>query len=317
MKIFTWILLTITMINTVDASNSVSNTVTVEGPFVTLGDIFPGTPEKLAGTQVLISPQPGQVLNLNQQWLTTVAAKYGLVYTPQTKNDALKVVTASDAVPMEEVEQALKDHLTQIIKNEAFLVKLDNNELRLHFPKGKVGDIMVTNADVSPQQNRFTATVVLNHEGRELNRTKVMGRIVTMTSVPVLTRVIHKGHAIQAEDIEWQNIPSAQVNHATIMEESEMVGAMSKRQDLQPNRPLTKNDISIPNMVNRNQSVTIYAESPNITVTAKGKAMENGAKDAYVKIMNVDSQKIIHATVIGPQQVRVDIPMAYTVTSTE
>src|SRR3990167_7773820 len=132
MKIFTWILLTITMINTVDASNSVSNTVTVEGPFVTLGDIFPGTPEKLAGTQVLISPQPGQVLNLNQQWLTTVAAKYGLVYTPQTKNDALKVVTASDAVPMEEVEQALKDHLTQIIKNEAFLVKLDNNELRLH-----------------------------------------------------------------------------------------------------------------------------------------------------------------------------------------
>ncbi len=293
------------------------STVNVEGGYVTLGHIFPNASEKLKDTQVLIAPQPGSSVVLNHNWLTTIAKKHGVEYLAQTKNDSIKVVGASDMVPIEDVEQALKEHLTQITKSDSFSIKLDNKDLNLHFPKGKAGEILVTNADINSQKTRFSATLVLQHEGRELNRVNVNGRIQPMTMVPVLTRSIHHGETITAADIEWQNLPSSQINQSTIMDETALLGATPKRQELVANKPLAKHDVSIPHMVLRNQPVIIYAESPNISMTAKGKALENGSKDAYVKIMNVDSQRVIHATVIGPQQVRIEIPTMHTILGTE
>lgn len=295
---------------------ALANTITVEAPYITLADLFPDVPEKLASTRVMMTPQPGSSITLNQQWLGAVAKKYNLTYTPSI-SESIKVVGASEIVPVEDVEQMLKDHLTQILKNDAFSIKLDNADVKIHFPKGKPGNILVTAADVNSQQTRFTATLVLQHDGTELNRIKVAGRIMAQSSVPVLNRIIHRGETIQPEDVEWQNVPSAQVNQSTILDEATLVGATSKRQDLLPNRAINKHEISIPYMVLKNQAVTIIASSPYINITAKGKAMENGGKDAYVKVMNVSSQKIIHATVIGPQRVRVDIPQAHTVTSME
>jgi len=305
------------MSSTVFATAPQSNAITIETSYVTLADLFPDVPEKLATTKVILTPQPGSSITLNQQWLSAVAHKYGIPYTPQSKFEVIKVIGASEVIPVEDVEHALQDHLVQILKNDSFSIKLDNGDIKLHFPKGKVGDMLVTNADVNSQQTRFTATVVLQHDSKELSRTKVNGRILALTSVPVLTRTVHRGETIQPEDVEWQTVLSSQVNQATIMDETSLVGASSNRQDLMPNRPLNKHDVSIPNLVLRNQAVSIVAASPYISITAKGKALENGGKDAYVKVMNVDSQRILHATVIGPQKVRVDIPQMNTVTATE
>jgi flagella basal body P-ring formation protein FlgA len=310
-------LIVLIMTSVAQAAAPTHNSVSIEGDYVTLGDLYPTAPESLTKTQVLIAPQPGNSITLNANWLGAVARKYSIDYVPQTNLDTIKLIGASDTIPNEEVEQILKEHISQIIKNEAFTIKLDNNELRLHFPKGKVGDIMVTSADLNTPQTRFQATLVLQYEGKELSRTKVNGRIQPMTLVPVLTRAIHRGETIQPEDIEWHNLPSHQVNQSTVMDEAALIGATPKRQDLIALRPLNKHDVSVPHMVLKNQSVIIYADSPTINLTAKGKALENGAKDAYVKIMNIDSQRIFHGTVIGPQQVRVEIPTMHTVLGTE
>jgi flagellar basal body P-ring formation protein FlgA len=316
MKIICSIILLIGLVGAAKAAPA-RTTVLIEGNYVTLGDIFPDTPAKLADTQVLMAPEPGNSITLSQQWLTSIAQKYGIDYIPQTKHDSIKLTGASETVPVEDVEKILKDHLSQILKNESFTIRLDNKDLLLHFPKGKTGDILVTSADVNSQQTRFQATLVLQHEGKELNRSKVTGRIQRMTSVPVLARTIQRGETIQADDIQWQELPSHQINNSTILDEAGLIGASTNRQELLPNRPLNKHEVSIPHMVVRNQAVTIYAESPIINITAKGKALENGAKDSYVKVMNIDSQRVIHATVIGPQQVRVDIPGIHTVSGTE
>ncbi len=50
-------------------------------------------------------------------------------------------------------------------------------------------------------------------------------------------------------------------------------------------------------IVNRNQNVIIRMERPGLSVTAVGKAMQKGSVGEYVKVRNVDSQRLILARV--------------------
>jgi flagella basal body P-ring formation protein FlgA len=50
-------------------------------------------------------------------------------------------------------------------------------------------------------------------------------------------------------------------------------------------------------VVERNQTVVIRIERPGLVVTAVGKAMQNGRAGEYIKVRNVDSQRIILAKV--------------------
>jgi len=50
-------------------------------------------------------------------------------------------------------------------------------------------------------------------------------------------------------------------------------------------------------VVGRNQTVVIRIERPGILVTAIGKAMQDGRVGEYIKVRNVDSQRIILAKV--------------------
>lgn len=301
-------LLCLVLIGPAYSSSAIQSTITIDKSHVTLGDIFPMAPKDIAPTEVLLTPNPGQSVTLNQRWLTNIAQKYAIPYVASSKSDNVKVVGASDLMPKEDVEQILKEHLSQIIKNEAFVIKLDNPELKLHMPHGKGGEILITAAEINSAQTRFYATIVLSSEGKELQRTKVNGRIQDMKMAPTLNRAIAKGESIQSQDIQWTYFPSQQITRSTIQDEDSLIGAIAQRQDLPAGSPISKTDVHIPHMVTKNQAVVIHASSSFMDITAKGKVLESGAKNAYVKVMNTDSGRTFHATVIGPQQVRVDIP---------
>ena len=50
-------------------------------------------------------------------------------------------------------------------------------------------------------------------------------------------------------------------------------------------------------IVRRNQTVVIRIEIPGLLITAIGKAMQNGQRGEYIKVQNVDSQRVIFAKV--------------------
>jgi flagella basal body P-ring formation protein FlgA len=52
-----------------------------------------------------------------------------------------------------------------------------------------------------------------------------------------------------------------------------------------------------PTVVARNQTVAIRVERPGLLITAVGKAMEDGKAGEYIRVRNVDSQRIILAKI--------------------
>lgn len=288
-------------------ASTINPVVKTEGKFVTLGDLFTGLPGKIAGTELLIAPQPGKSLVLNQKWLSSVARKYGVDYIPRSRHEQIKIIGASDIINKDEIENFVKGALVDMLKTDSFAMIIDQPDLQHHIPVGTTPNLELTNLHVNSNQTRFQATLQAKTDDQEPSNFKVSGKIEHTTTVPVLTRMINKGDVIEASDIEWIPVTNNLVNQNVITDEQLLIGASAKRQQLKPFSPLQKHDIAIPYLVQKNQAVKIIGSSPILSVTAKGKALESGTKDDYIKIMNISSKRVIHATVIGPQQVSVDI----------
>lgn len=62
-------------------------------------------------------------------------------------------------------------------------------------------------------------------------------------------------------------------------------------------RPDLMGPLESPTVVKRNQSVVIRIERPGFLITAVGKAMQDGKAGECIKVRNVDSQRIILATI--------------------
>ena len=60
-----------------------------------------------------------------------------------------------------------------------------------------------------------------------------------------------------------------------------------------------------PLVVQRNEPVTILYEVPGIVLTVRGKALEAGAVGDMINVLNVQSNRTVQATVIGPGRVSI------------
>jgi flagella basal body P-ring formation protein FlgA len=122
--------------------------------------------------------------------------------------------------------------------------------------------------------------------------------------VPTLIRRIATGETIARDDIQWQTARADTVARNVLLDLDRIVGKEAKR-PLQPDQPLRAGDIRAPIVVAKGSLVTLVVQSPSMTLTSKGKAMENGALGDSVRIQNTQSKVVVEGEVVSPGTVRV------------
>jgi flagella basal body P-ring formation protein FlgA len=85
----------------------------------------------------------------------------------------------------------------------------------------------------------------------------------------------------------------------------EQAVGLAARRALPAGRALRQADLQKPELVARNENVTITYEVPGIVLTMRGQALEAGAHGDLISVLNVHSKKTIHATIVGPGRVTV------------
>ena len=78
---------------------------------------------------------------------------------------------------------------------------------------------------------------------------------------------------------------------------------LAARAALQPGRPLRVADLMKPELVQRNETVTLVYEVPGITLTVRGKAIEGGAEGDVISVLNEQSKRTVQGVVAGPGRV--------------
>ena len=80
---------------------------------------------------------------------------------------------------------------------------------------------------------------------------------------------------------------------------------MAAKVALRTGQALRTADLIKPQIVQRNETVTITYEVPGIMLTVRGKALEAGAVGDVVSVLNIQSNRTVQATVTGPGRVTI------------
>ncbi len=181
-------------------------------------------------------------------------------------------------------------------------VILDRDVRILHVEPMVGGDLVVSRMNVDPRTGRFDIAFEL--PGSTLSRRaslRFTGTVTETVEAATLTRSLRIGEIIKASDVTMSRRPKTDLRGES-MGPDQVIG-MAAKIALRNGQALRTDDLIKPQIVQRNEAVTIYYEVPGIMLTVRGKAVEGGAIGDVVGVLNIQSNRTVQATVIGPGRV--------------
>jgi flagella basal body P-ring formation protein FlgA len=281
--------------------------VVVQGPEVRLSDLFEGTLPR--GDRVLgPAPVPGRVYTVEPGQLAAIARANGIALAAPA---ALVVERPGRPLSRETVEQALREALVA-----AGAIEAADTPIVLQGYAAPVVPLSVTQPRVIVEdlgwdaaQGRFNASVAAIVGPEPPIRVRIAGRVDDTLAVPVPVRRLAEGEAIRAGDLRVVRMPAARVPPGAELDPARLAGR-TLRESVAPGTPITADQFGAAAMVARGHPVSLLVELPGLSITAQGRALEDGARGARVQVMNSASRAVLEGVVVGPGRVRVSADSA-------
>lgn len=127
-----------------------------------------------------------------------------------------------------------------------------------------------------------------------------------MALVPVLNRPLAPGMKIGEGDLTEIYVAKDKLRAQTLTDKNALIG-LTPRRTLSANMILSEQDVMQPILVKRNELVSVTYKNGAISLTAKARALGDGAKGDLITFMNLSSKKPFEATVSGLQQAEINI----------
>jgi flagella basal body P-ring formation protein FlgA len=155
-----------------------------------------------------------------------------------------------------------------------------------------------------PRSGRFDVVLeIANETASTPTRLRFTGTAVDTVEAAVLTRSIERNDIVKASDVIVERRPRTEVGREAAVRD-QVVGMQARRQ-LRLGQALRTSDLSRPDLVQRDQAVTIVYRAAGITLTIRGKALENGTEGDVVNVTNLQTKRTFTGVVVGRGQVSV------------
>lgn len=130
------------------------------------------------------------------------------------------------------------------------------------------------------------------------------GAVAARGNVEVLiwARSLATGEVVQPEDLVWGKVA---MTPADAPSDAEAVIGLAARRPLRAGAAVGGRDVSAPQVVKANETVTLTFESGGVSLALQAKALAGGAVGETINVQNVTSKKTVQAVVTGPGQAAV------------
>jgi flagella basal body P-ring formation protein FlgA len=183
------------------------------------------------------------------------------------------------------------------------MVNFDRDVRTLQVEPDAVGALQVTAISYDPRTTRFDVTFDLP-SSVELRRqaARYSGTALATVDAVAVERTIEHGEVLKASDLTTVRRPKTE---GTALSDLNAVVGLAARHQLHPGQPLSTADVMKPEIVVRNDTVTIVYQVPGVTLTLRGQAQDNGALGDTIAVLNVDSKRVVQAVISGPDRVTI------------
>ena len=178
----------------------------------------------------------------------------------------------------------------------------DPGDVRLD--AGFSGALQPTIVRYDNRNGRFDITFEIGNEnGAAAAKLRFTGTAIETVEATVLARNVERNEILKSSDLMVERRPKAEVGSDPAVRDR-AVGMQARRQ-LRAGQAVRTADLIKPDLVQRDQSVTLIYEAPGIYLTMRGKALDNGAEGDVVTVMNLQSKRTLSGTVSGRGQVSI------------
>lgn len=280
--------------------------VTVNSGVVRLGDIFTSL-GKAGEVVIATAPTPGKKKVLSAIQLASTAREHGLDWVPATRRTNVVIERASRLIPIDEIETAVLGALTNAGLDGKHKVILSNPRMRSYAAADQFNPFEIENARYDLRAGRFFATLKIDYGAGATRRTPLVGRLMTSIKVPVPTRRIAEGEVVSRDDLEWIEIKASHQRRKYMTDADAIIGKAPRRA-LLPGRPIGVGAVRAPIIIRKGSLAMVTLRTRNMLLSAKVRAVEDGAKGDTIRVVNTRSKKVIEGIVSGPG--RITIPGA-------
>lgn len=274
--------------------------VLVEGPMVTLGDLFDNVGER-ADMQVLRAPPPGQHVTVDTDWLQHVAVMNGVSWKPRDLFDEADIERTGQMIGRDQIAANLHDALVKRGAAGDFTVELESRNQQMVVATTDAANISVRDLFYDRAGQRFSATIAAGE-----SRLPVSGHLYTTIDVPVVNHAVGRGETVSAEDLTTIRVREDLLRPATITDPGAIVG-MAAKVALRPNQPLGAADLQKPLAVTRGALVTMVLNFQGMQLSAQGRALDQGSLGDTVRVTNTHSNLTVEGVIDGTNRVRVTL----------
>ncbi len=275
-------------------------------PAVRLSDLFDGVPSGI-DRDIAQAPAPCRPAVYDANVLAKLAQRYRLDWQPQSGAERAVVTSACTRITADEMGEAVVQKLKEErgIDGSKVEVIFDNRALQLELPAGRSAHFELTDFDYDPLAHRFRAELAAEGEHGLLSL-PLTGRVMIKRRVPVLAHRLEGGTVIGPSDIAWIDVPEDRIGVAVVTDDAQLIGRELRRATTEGD-VLHTNDVIMPRLVLRGATVTMKIETPMMQITAQGRALQDGAEGETVRVVNLQSNRMVEGKVTAPGVVTISV----------
>jgi flagellar basal body P-ring formation protein FlgA len=286
---------------TADAA-TLRSVTTLHAAVVRLSDLFD---EAGANADRVLGPGPGAGgrIVVEAAQLGAIAHQFGVDWRPASSGDRAVLDRPGRPLRREDALDAVKSALIGAGASPDCDIELPGFTPPL-VPFEADPRPVVSDMEYEPAAGRFSAVLSITGAAMEPIHMRLTGRVDDTIDLPVATTRLLAGSVLRADDVHIARVHTMLVRSEVVRRTDDAIGMQLKRA-LAAGQPLMVSELMRPSMVQKGAAVTMLLESPGITLSAQGQALESGAIGERIRVLNPVSRAVLEAEIIGPDRVRV------------
>lgn len=206
---------------------------------------------------------------------------------------------------VDEIEKSAVDHLVKALPwdKESLEINVYYQGKDITLPSGKK-DLIYKIMGSSQRAGRVPMILEIRINDQFQKRIRLNTKVLVSQQVIKTKRAVKRGEILSNDEIRVETVQTERPSQNAITNIDHALGYEAAR-NLPVGKILIPNFIKRPALGNRGDKILIMAQKGGMTITTPGILKEDGYENAMVRVLNIESKKVIYGRLVDSNTVKV------------